>query len=265
MIDTSEAVWCGDRNGGYRCSPPTGSGLRRGGVHGRHLERLVAGERGQDRGQALAPASSCPRRAGRPAGGGDRRRPRPRARAGRRAARGPATGRGRCGPGSPGRQVGRAGPRTVAVERGDELGEVRHRTDDMPTDEAPPRRRWPRARTTSSAVDRRAHRQDAGDRPDRAVEAELAEHRQPRQRRDAVVAQLAARGEHPDRDREIETGAELAESGRRQVDRDSSIRPDQPRGQHGRPDTVAALATRGVGQADDGVARQTRRRRVPRR
>ena len=56
---------------------------------------------------------------------------------------------------------------------------------------------------------------------------------------------------------EVEAAAALAGARRRQVHRDPLERPVQPARQQRRPDTVARLATRGVGQADDGEAGQT--------
>ena len=62
-------------------------------------------------------------------------------------------------------------------------------------------------------------REHAADRPQRAVEGELAEHDQPGDRVERVEA---VADEHADRDRQVERAARLAQVGRREVDRDSS-------------------------------------------
>ncbi len=67
--------------------------------------------------------------------------------------------------------------------------------------------------------------QHAGDRRDRAVEAELAEHGKTRQR---VVRDGADGGHQAERDRQIVVAAFLGQVGRREIDGDAARRQRQP-------------------------------------
>ena len=96
-------------------------------------------------------------------------------------------------------------------------------------------------------------REGAGDGPDRSVEAELAEDA------DAVEhpgGELLVGERDPEPDRELEAGAGLAQAAGREVHRDALGRPRELRVRERGPDPLARLADRGVGQADDLVARQ---------
>ena len=87
----------------------------------------------------------------------------------------------------------------------------------------------------------------------RAVEAELAEEPDTV---DRAGPQLAGRHQQGDGDRQVETGAALADARRRQVDRHPLERPVEPARQDGGPDPVPGLPAGGIGQADDGEAGQ---------
>ena len=99
---------------------------------------------------------------------------------------------------------------------------------------------------------RRDHRQDAGDRPHLATE-----------RSSPISATRARSGadllrpkQDPERDREVERRAGLAQLGRREVDRDPPRRIDEASVADRPAYTLACLLERGVGQADDGEAGQ---------
>ena len=70
-------------------------------------------------------------------------------------------------------------------------------------------------------------------------------------------AQLAGGHEKPDGDREVEAGAALAHTGRRQIHRDSAQRPGQAARQDGGADPVARLSHSGVRQSDNCEAWET--------
>ena len=97
-------------------------------------------------------------------------------------------------------------------------------------------------------------RHDAGDAPNRPVEAELAEECHPRQR---FGRKFAGGHEQGHGDGEVEAGAALPDdAGRGQVDGHPFERPRPPARQEGSPDAVARLAAGGVGQAHDVEAGQ---------
>ena len=86
------------------------------------------------------------------------------------------------------------------------------------------------------AGERVDQRERAGDRPNRAVEAELAEHR------DAVEhpgGERVVGAEHAHRHGELEAGAGLAHASRREVHRDPALRPLEARRQDRGADTLA--------------------------
>ena len=89
---------------------------------------------------------------------------------------------------------------------------------------APPRPPTPRRRRSPArrpATRRLGHRQRAGDRPDRAVERQLAGERHVGERR---RRELPGRGEDGGRDREVEARAGLAQVGRGEVGGDPLLR-----------------------------------------
>ena len=92
-------------------------------------------------------------------------------------------------------------------------------------------------------------RERAGDRTDAPVERELADGRvlcEPLRR------ELPRGGEHGERDRQIESGALLAQRGGREVDRDPPVeRPLERRRDDAAPDAVLRLLARAVGETDD--------------
>ena len=99
-------------------------------------------------------------------------------------------------------------------------------------------------------------RQHAGDRRDRAVEAELAQHGEARQR---VVRNGADRRHQAERDRQVVMAAFLGQIGGREIDGDAARRQRQPGRDQGRAHPLARLRHGLVGQADDGEGRQARR------
>ena len=97
-------------------------------------------------------------------------------------------------------------------------------------------------------------RQRPGDGANRAVEAELADERvidEP------LGRQLVGGREDADGDREIEPGTRFGQAGRCEVDGEPALRPLLLTRQQRGPHPVTRLATRGVGQPDDGVGRQS--------
>ena len=89
---------------------------------------------------------------------------------------------------------------------------------------------------------------NAGDRGDRAVEAELAQHREARQR---VVRNGADRRHQPERDRQVVVASFLGQVGGREIDGDAPRRQRQPGRDHGRAHALARFRYRLVGQPDD--------------
>ena len=97
------------------------------------------------------------------------------------------------------------------------------------------------------------HRRHAGNPAQRAVESELADEAEPV---DELGRQLLVGHQHPDGDRQVETGADLAQARRRQVDRDAAVGPFPPGAHHRRPHPVAGLAACRIGLADDAETGQ---------
>jgi hypothetical protein len=98
-------------------------------------------------------------------------------------------------------------------------------------------------------------RQDAGDRSDRAVEAEFTKDRKSGQR----VVRNADRGHEAKRDRQVIVAAFLGQIGRCEVDRDPSCRQGKPGRNHRRAHPLARLRNRLVGKTDDGEGRHAGR------
>jgi hypothetical protein len=98
------------------------------------------------------------------------------------------------------------------------------------------------------------HWEDTPNRADGAIEPKFANGRYSGEelRRD-----LTRGAENSQRHGEIETRPNLAQPARREVDRDPLHRPFESARFDGRPDTIAGLATAGVGQADDRECRET--------
>jgi len=97
------------------------------------------------------------------------------------------------------------------------------------------------------------HRQRAPDRPDLAVQAELAEHHPALQRFDG---ELPRRAEDAQRDRQVERRAFLAYVGRREVHGDAGERERVPGVLDRRVDALAALLHGPVRQPHGGEAGQ---------
>ncbi len=140
----------------------------------------------------------------------------------------------------------------------DQLGERADRPDVDALDEASLVGVGPRDHdlTQPGPGRREDRREHAADRPDPAVEPELADVDD--------VAHFALReeiggGEHRDGDGEVERRAGLRQVGRLQVDRQPAQREGQPGVVDRGPHPVAGLAERGVRQADDGEGRQAGR------
>ena len=105
------------------------------------------------------------------------------------------------------------------------------------------------ARATCALRDR----ERTADRPHAPVERELSDSRvlgKP------LGGHLPRRRQHRERDREVEARAFLAQTGRREVDRDPLQRPFELRGADAAANPVLRLGARPVGQPDDREARQ---------
>jgi hypothetical protein len=91
-------------------------------------------------------------------------------------------------------------------------------------------------------------RKDARDRADTSVEGELAVDSVPLE---LGARDLAGRGEHCERDRQVEARTLLAQRGRREVDRDPAFRPLALRRADTAADALLRLLARAVGETDD--------------
>ncbi len=91
-------------------------------------------------------------------------------------------------------------------------------------------------------------RQHAGDRGDRAVEAELAQHGEARER---IVRHRADRRHQAERDRQVVVAAFLRQVGGREIDGDAARRQREAGGDQRGAHALAGLGHRLVGQADD--------------
>jgi len=103
-------------------------------------------------------------------------------------------------------------------------------------------------------------RQDAGDRCDRTVEAEFAQHGKARQ---GIVRNGADRGHQPERYRQVVVTAFLGQGGRREIDGDAARRQRQARSDQRRAHAFARFRNRvcertyRAGLADNGwIARE---------
>ena len=128
-----------------------------------------------------------------------------------------------------------AGAKNLAAPHDAGLVEARHGDDDGRALECPDERERPRNRS------------------DRAVEAELAD--------ECVIVepcrrQLVGGRQDADGDCEIETRTGFGQTGRREVDGETTLRPLLVARQQRRPHSVARFAARGTGKPDDGVRGQ---------
>ncbi len=145
-----------------------------------------------------------------------------------------------------------------ALEMIGELNE-RRRRDDLDFGARPGRFRSAHRRTHQTLAARigaDGGRQHAGDRRNRAVEAELAQHGEARQR---IVRNGADRRHQPERDRQIVVAAFLRQIGRREIDGDAPRRQREARSDQSRAHALARFRDGLVGQTDDGESRQARR------
>ena len=92
-------------------------------------------------------------------------------------------------------------------------------------------------------------RQHAGDRADRAVEREFADHREAVER---IGRNGADRRHHRERNRQVVMAAFLRHVGRREVDGDPLRRKGETRGDQRRAHPLARFAHRLVAKTDDG-------------
>ena len=81
-------------------------------------------------------------------------------------------------------------------------------------------------------------------------------------RGEPLARELRRRGEHGERDREVEPCSLLAQRGRREVDRDRLARPLEKRGVDAAPDAVLRLLAGPVGEPDDRERRLLARAQV---
>ena len=139
----------------------------------------------------------------------------------------------------------------------DRLARASRHADDLDARRrAAPRRRRPIGDDDPPRRPRRARAATIGrmpgHRPDLAAERQLAD------QRDRVRAgpDLLRAEQDPDRDREVERRAGLAQVRRREVDRDPPRRVDEAGVADRAADPLAGLLERGVGQADDREAGQ---------
>ena len=133
------------------------------------------------------------------------------------------------------------------------VGELNQRRggDDLDIGAGPGRFR-PAGRRTHQALAARIGAdgggQHAGDRRDRAVETELAEHGETGQR---IVRNGADRRHQSERDRQIVMAAFLGQVGGREIDGDAPRRQSEARGDQRRAHPLARFRDRLVGQAHD--------------
>ena len=107
-------------------------------------------------------------------------------------------------------------------------------------------------RADPTPCQRRHHRQHARDRADLAAERELADHRQSTR----AGPDLLGAEQDPDRHREVERGAGLAQLRRREVDGDPPRWMDEPGIAERTADPLPCLLERRVGETHDREARQ---------
>ena len=221
-------------------------------VDAHHLERLARLERRQDRGQAPAehrlPGSGWPGKQQVVAAGG---------RELERASRALLAAHvGEIGLIGLRLLVGRLGGRRpqLAAEVGDRLGEVAHRHGLDAAQLGLARRLGgaedplePGAPRALGDGERAAHG------PDAAVERELADGRV---LGEPLGRKLPRRRQHRERDREVEAGSFLAQTGGSEVDGDPLQRPFELRGADAAADAVLGLGAGAVGEPDDREARE---------
>jgi hypothetical protein len=102
------------------------------------------------------------------------------------------------------------------------------------------------------AVRRDRGRQDPGDGGDRAVEGELAEHREARE---GVARDRPDRRHDADRDRQVVMAPLLGQVGGGEIDGDALHRDREARGDQGGAHPLARFGHRLVGQADEHSGR----------
>ena len=242
------------------CAEQAGAGRQRAGdrVDGARLERLIEGQRRQDRRHApgehgLAAARRANQQQVVPSGRGNLERA-----AGETltahvgevwlVARRRGTGRGTRQP------VG--GRRVVQHPHG--FGQGRDRPYAQPCDDSGFRRVRRRQQERRGALGARGHRdrKHAAGSLDRAVEGELPEQHHVFH---GPALDHARGGEHAQSNRQVERGASLPHVGRRQVHRDAFGGKLEAAVADGRAHAIAALPHAGVGQADHREHREPER------
>ncbi len=141
-----------------------------------------------------------------------------------------------------------AGPGRLATEDGHQIGQ-RGRTADL---RAPDQGGLPDVAERHHEAERTCsigQGDHAADVAQRAVEPEFATEGHAL---GAARAQLAGRHEQPHRDREVEAGAALADTGGRQIDGHPPQGPRETAREHGGAHPVPRLTHGGIGEPDDG-------------
>ena len=98
--------------------------------------------------------------------------------------------------------------------------------------------------------------QDAAHRVDRAVQPELADVHGASQETGRGSSELTASAQDGQRERQVQSGAGLAQVRRGEIDGQALLSPGDATGAQGGPDALARLAHGGVGQADEGESGQ---------
>lgn len=243
---------------GAEVGAPSAAG---GGVHLGDFERLVGEQRRHDRGEAprehgLADSRRPDEQGVMRVGGGDRQRVARRLEAAHVDEVERFVGVGRIAPRR--RRFRRVGPGCFAFQAGMELAEISRDAYLGAGHEGGFAR-------VGGGHDHVGHAgpgegiddaERADDGTDAPVETELAEHCDVVER---AGGERVGGGEQPERDRELEAGAGLADRGRREVHGDAGLRVGQARREQRGADALPALPAGGVGQADDRVAGQAAR------
>jgi hypothetical protein len=150
------------------------------------------------------------------------------------------------------RFVGGTGPGRLSGERVDQFANVRRAPHVAMRHErclgVRPRRNH--HLRIGARVDQRERPRDMAQ---RAVETEFTDERPTGH---DLGRKLFAGDEHSDGDGQVESRADLADGGGSEIHRGASIGPLEPGGEQRGAHTIASLATRRIGQADDGEAGQ---------
>ena len=151
------------------------------------------------------------------------------------------------------RDLRRSGPGRLGHERIDQRAQIGCAADRAPFDQFRLRMGGRRHDHLGggAGIDQR---QGAGNVAQRPVETEFGDEGPTGHH---LARELLAGHQHPDGDGQVERGPDLAHRRRRQVHGGASIGPREARGEQRGAHAVARLATRRVGQPDDGERRQS--------